>query len=75
MNIDQLKNEIGKLNLSDKLLLIEDVWDSIAETTDELPVPEWQRAELDKRYRAYQDGAVELHDWKSVHDSLRRKYQ
>ncbi len=49
MRPDEIKQEIGKLNLSEKLLLVEDVWDSIAQSNSELPLPEWQKRELDKR--------------------------
>lgn len=75
MTIDQLKSEISKLKISDKLLLIEGVWDSIAEFNSELPVAEWQRLELDKRDQEYQRGALELYDADQVHDSLREKYK
>jgi len=51
MRPDEIKQEIGKLDLSEKLLLIEDVWDSIAQNNSELPMPEWQKRELDKRYK------------------------
>jgi hypothetical protein len=43
MTIDQLKNEIGELDLADKLMLVEDVWDSIADDNGSLPMPEWHR--------------------------------
>lgn len=75
MTLDQLKAEISRLALSDKLLLVEEMWDSIAANASELPVPDWQRQELDKRYQAYKDGGVELRDWQSVHESVRDTYR
>ncbi len=48
MRIEEIKNEIDKLGLAERLLLVEDVWDSIAKSNLELPVPEWQKKELDK---------------------------
>ncbi|MBL7648341.1 MAG: addiction module protein [Candidatus Hydrogenedentes bacterium] len=48
MTIDQLKSEIGKIGLADRLLLVEDVWDSIADENESLPMPEWHRRELDR---------------------------
>jgi putative addiction module component (TIGR02574 family) len=71
MTLDQIKTEISRLPLSDKLLLVEDTWDSIAESAAALPMPDWQRKELDKRYKEYQEGNVELRDCQSVHESLR----
>ncbi|WP_245561981.1 addiction module protein [Lamprocystis purpurea] len=45
------------MSLSEKLLLVEDIWDSIAASSPDLPLPEWQKKELDKRYSDYQRGA------------------
>lgn len=75
MTIDQLKNEIEKLDLADKLLLVEDVWDSIAEDNGALPMPEWHRKELERRSEAYRKGELELHDSEDVHQAIREKYK
>ncbi len=75
MNTSELIAEINQLDLSEKILLVEDIWDSVAEASGELPMPEWQREVLKQRYDLYQRGEEELHDWKSVHQSLREKYQ
>jgi len=57
------------------LLLVEDIWDAIAASNSEIPMPEWQKRELKKRYEEYKQGNLELHDWKSVHKGLRDKYK
>ena len=75
MKADQIKDEINGLELSEKLLLVEDIWDSIAASNSEIPMPEWQKQELDRRYKEYKEGRLELHDWKSVHEDLRDKYK
>lgn len=75
MRPEQIKDEINELELSEKLLLVEDIWDSIARSNSVIPMQEWQKQELDKRYRAYNDGNLELHAWESVHDKLRDKYK
>ena len=75
MKPDQIKEEIDRLELSEKLLLVEDIWDSIAASNSEIPMPEWQKQELDRRYKEYKEGNVELHDWKAVHEGLRDKYK
>jgi hypothetical protein len=41
MRIEEIKKEIAKLGLAEKLLLVEDVWDSIAEGNSRLSMPEW----------------------------------
>jgi putative addiction module component (TIGR02574 family) len=75
MRPEQIKIEIEGLALSEKLLLVEDLWDSIAASNSELSLPEWQKEELDRRYKEYQQGKFELHDWKSVHEELREKFK
>jgi len=61
--------------LSEKLLLVEDIWDTIASNNEDLSIPAWQKLELDKRYKEHQEGKLELHDWKDVHQELRDKYK
>jgi putative addiction module component (TIGR02574 family) len=75
MRPDQIKDEINRLDLSEKLLLVEDIWDSIATSNSEIPMPEWQKQELDRRYKEYKEGNLGLHDWKEVHEGLRDKYK
>jgi putative addiction module component (TIGR02574 family) len=75
MRPDEIKHEISKLNLAEKLLLVEDVWDSIAQGNSELPLSESQKKELDKRYKEYKAEEQNLHDWQSVHEEIRNKYK
>jgi putative addiction module component (TIGR02574 family) len=75
MRPDQIKDEISRLELSEKLRLVEDIWDAIAAENSEIPLPEWQKQELKKRYEEYKEGKLELHDWKSVHEGLREKFK
>ncbi len=75
MKPEEIKVEISKMGLSEKLILVEDIWDSIATSNTELPMPEWQKKELDRRYKDYKQGKIELHDWRTVHQELREKYK
>jgi len=75
MRPDEIKLEIDRLALSEKLLLVEDVWDSIAISNFELPMPEWQKKELDRRYQEYKRGKLDLYDWEATHTELRGKYK
>ena len=72
---NELIKEIGKLDLTEKLTLVEDIWDSIAQSNSELPLPEWQKVELGKRYKEYKNGKLTLHKYKEVHEELREKYK
>jgi len=73
MRVEQIKTEVDKLSLSEKLALVTDIWDSIAADNEQAPPPEWQKRELDRRYKAYQAGEVELYDWEEVHADLRNR--
>lgn len=64
MTRGELKEEIEKLDVSDKISLITDIWDSIARENEQPTLPEWQRNELDRRYQEYTAGKQKLHDWR-----------
>ncbi len=74
MRPNEIIKEVDNLGLSEKLILIEDVWDSIERDNDELPMPDWQKTELEKRYRDYKNGKLKLHDWEGIHKELRNKH-
>ena len=75
MKSGDIIKEIGGFGLSEKLMLVEDLWDSIAQDNAELPLPEWQKKELDHRYSSYKEGKIGLHEWEGVHEELRNKYK
>ncbi len=75
MITDQIKNEVERLSLSEKLLIVEDIWDSIAASNSQIPLHDWQKMELDRRYKEYQEGDLQLHSWETVHKGLRKKYK
>ncbi len=75
MRPNEIIREIDNLGLPEKLTLVENIWDSIARNNAELPMPEWQKSELDKRYSDYKNGELNLYDWKDVHEKLRDKYK
>ncbi len=43
--------------------------------SEDLPMPEWQKRELDERYKEYNAGGQNLHDWQPVHEDLRNNYK
>jgi putative addiction module component (TIGR02574 family) len=61
--------------MTEKLCLVEELWNFIAFNDNELPISKAQQQELDKRYKDYQAGNVVLHDWQDVRNGLRAKYQ
>ena len=75
MEPEKITAEINKLGLTQKLILTQDIWDSIAKESGTLPMPEWQKNELEKRYGQYKRGKLELYDWQKVHTELRAKHK
>jgi len=50
--------EISKLSTPEKILLVEDLWDSISADEASIPVPDSHRAELDERHKRYESNQV-----------------
>lgn len=46
--------EIARLTVPEKILLLEDLWDSIASDESSVPVPASHREELDRRLAQYE---------------------
>lgn len=72
MQPERIISEIKRLTVSQKLLIAQDIWDSIAMENGNIPLPLWQKDELQKRYNEYKDGNLSLHDWQEVHARLRK---
>ena len=63
--------EIDRLSIPEKILLVEDLWDSIAEDETNVPIPESHVQELDKRLRL-----MEAHPGKLLSlEELQRRVQ
>lgn len=75
MDTVHIENEIAKLNITERLHLIQNAWDALAKDQQILPLPEWQKNELERRYQEYQQGDLELYDWQTAHEELRNKYK
>jgi putative addiction module component (TIGR02574 family) len=75
MRPSEIAKEIDKLDFSEKLMLVSNIWDDIAKQNAMLPLPEWQKAELDKRYNAYKQGVLKTQDCYGVHEEIRNNYK
>ena len=49
-----MSTSLRELPIDERIRLVEDLWDSIAEDQEALPVPESHKRELDVRLRAYE---------------------
>jgi putative addiction module component (TIGR02574 family) len=50
----EIISEIKKLSVSERIIIVEDIWDSIFDSNEQLSITPEQETELDKRYLEYQ---------------------
>lgn len=63
--------QIFELTISEKLQFLEDLWDSISLTPEQILVLDWQKDELDKRKAAYLTNPDLGSSWESVKQRIR----
>jgi len=60
---DTLTKQIEKLSKSEKLLLVETLWDSIASEPEDIPLPEHQKSVLDERLKTLDEDTEKGTSW------------
>jgi putative addiction module component (TIGR02574 family) len=69
MTIAEINNML-KLPVEQRILLVEDVWDSIRPQSERIPVLETHKQELDRRFEKYQHDPAALLNDKQLRDAL-----
>jgi putative addiction module component (TIGR02574 family) len=62
--------EVRQLPLSEKLQIMEAIWEDLRAQAGQIPVPAWHKELLDERRKAVEEGREEILDWDSIKDSL-----
>ena len=62
---------IAELNAAERLSLIADLWDSLSDA--ELPLPDRQRAELERRLGQFEDDKANAVSWDDLKAELRSR--
>ncbi len=65
---------IFELSPSEKLQLVEDLWDDIAATPDAVPVHDWQKEELARRRRNLMNNPASGLSWQEIQRRVRSRY-
>ena len=65
--------ELRKLSNPEKLLLINELWDSLSSQEDDLPVPESHKRILDKRLREHEANPETGSTWEEVKSRILKK--
>ncbi len=63
--------DIKKLSIAERILIVEDIWDTISTSEEELPITDEQKKELDSRLESYNKNPDEGKSWKEVRDNIR----
>ncbi len=64
---------LEQLSLAERILIVEEIWDSIAAEQASLPVTGAQQAELDRRLDAYRASPAQGASWEDVKKHIRAK--
>jgi putative addiction module component (TIGR02574 family) len=62
------------LSLSEKLQLVEDLWDDIASNPEAVPIYDWQKEELERRRKnlaSHPDSAL---SWEEIRQRIQSRY-
>lgn len=70
--MNTLLEELEKLPLAERMQLVEDLWDSIARSREEMPIPQWQKDALDARRRAFQECPSSGQSWEEAKEDILR---
>lgn len=62
------------LSTSEKLQLVQDLWDDIAASPSEVPVTDWEKEELDRREARLKKNPASGLSWEEVKKRVRRHY-
>ncbi|MGI9035803.1 MAG: addiction module protein [Pyrinomonadaceae bacterium] len=65
--------EILQLSVAERVQIVEDIWDSIGNSPEELPLSEIEKMELDKRLENYRQNPDEGIEWEILKKNLSPK--
>lgn len=73
--MNELLKQIGldQLTVAQRIELIEEIWDSIPESGQELPVPDWHREELNRRIAIADANPGTSVPWEEIRNRLNRR--
>ncbi len=62
--------EIFELSVAEKIQIVEDIWDSISNAPENLPLSDAEKLELDKRLESYKQNPNEGIEWETLKRNL-----
>jgi putative addiction module component (TIGR02574 family) len=74
VQVHPTKTSIFDLSPSEKLQLVEDLWDDLAATPEAVPVPDWQKEELARRKASLMQNPASGLTWEDVKQRVHHRY-
>lgn len=65
-----IKQEISNMTIEEKILLVEDLWDTIAASQEDIPLTASQISELEQREQDYHKNPDSAKSWESFKSDL-----
>ena len=65
--------EIKKLSIAERIILVEKIWDSIPENSEEITISPSDQKKLNKRLELLKSGKAKTTTWDSVKNKLRKR--
>ena len=67
MSIDEIK----QLDITERILLVEEIWDSIAKEQENVRLSEYEKEVLDARLTSFNENPNNLMSWDEIKSKLR----
>ncbi len=62
---------LDKMTTEEKLLALEDIWEDLCRTSENVPSPDWHGSILEERQRQVEDGSSAFIDWTKAKQNIR----
>ena len=64
---------LRKMNTSDKLRALEEIWDDLLRNAEEVPSPAWHADVLRARQKRIREGKARFRDWSEAKRAIRER--
>jgi putative addiction module component (TIGR02574 family) len=68
-----IANELNKMSIAERILVVEDIWDNIAQESDSILLTDSQKEELDRRLALYRSNPNMGSSWDEVKQRILKK--
>ena len=71
MNYSTIQDKIKQLDIAERILLAEEIWDSIVAEQERIPINQAQKDEIERRINAYQHSLDKGTTWAEVNNKIK----